>query len=603
MMTIPRRNRLGISACLLVSCSLAEPVTADDSGLNGLLNRLVPGALVKTTPSNLRITGLDSRLEDNVRAFLSLQKEDCAAPRWRIERLFEQADTEIGKALRALGYYHPEIEKKLTINDACWIAEFVVGAGPPVKIATVDIRVSGEAEFDPAFDTLLNKASIKTGQVLNHGRYEALKKSFQSLAQERGYFDGKFAASAIEVDTERNEAAIVLSFSSGPRYFFGDVAIEQDRLDPDFIQRFIPFKPDEPYSSRKLADAYNNLTAGNYFRTVEIQPQIDDAAELRVPITIALYPEKQHNYEAGVGYDTNFGPLFSLGYTNRRFNQRGHTFNAALDFSPILSTAEAKYNIPLQNPNRDFFSLGAGFKHEEPDTFRSDMFKLSAQQQHNVLGGWQQIVFLDAVYESFESADAADMSAFLLVPGIRMQYTTSNSQIRPTEGYHVNFSLAGAHEAALSDVSFFQIGGGARWITGVPWSGRFIMRGDIGATWVSDFAELPASYRFYAGGMQSIRGYEYKELGPANAAGQVVGGNRLTTLSLEYEQFIDDAWGVAAFVDAGNAYNDFDIDVKIGAGVGLRWISPVGPLRIDFAVPFHESGSSFQIHFAAGTQL
>jgi len=591
-----------ILATLLILGGLF-PAQASDSGISGLLRRALPFGVTGSAKPAIKISGITGPLHDNVRAFLSLIKEPCGAPRWRVERLFEQADKEIGKALRALGHYHPAVKKHLAFDAACWRADFEIHPGTPVTVAALDIRVSGEAESDPAFARLLKKIPLKVGQVLDHGRYEAFKKSLQSLAQERGYFDAKFEKSAIQVDTERNSAVIVLAYASGRRYAFGELTIEQDILQPEFVQRFIPFTEGEPYSSRKLADTYNNLSLGGYFSSLEIKPAIEDALGLKVPIAIALQPQKKHRYEVGIGYDTNYGPLFSLAYTNRRVNRRGHTLNAELAVSPVLSTLESRYNIPLQNPTTDFFSFGAGFKHEEPDTFTSDQFKLSLQRQHISSSGWKLNNSLDYIYEAYRSADV-DNSSRLLVPGLRLQYTQSNSQFRETRGYQLNVSLAGAHDSVISDVSFLQAGAGGKWVAGVPWSGRFITRGEFGATLVSDFDKLPASYRYYTGGAQSIRGYEYKELGPKNAKGEVTGGKMLSILSLEYEQFLGEKWGVAAFIDAGDAYHSFGtFDAKVGAGLGIRWISPVGPLRIDFAVPLNESGSSFQIHFAAGAQL
>jgi translocation and assembly module TamA len=103
--------------------------------------------------------------------------------------------------------------------------------------------------------------------------------------------------------------------------------------------------------------------------------------------------------------------------------------------------------------------------------------------------------------------------------------------------------------------------------------------------------------------MNSIRGYAYKELGPKDNLGHVIGGKFLSVVSAEYEQSVLENWGVAAFIDSGNAYNLNEMTVKTGAGLGVRWYSPIGPIRLDFAVPLNESDSSFQIHFAAGTRL
>ena len=140
-------------------------------------------------------------------------------------------------------------------------------------------------------------------------------------------------------------------------------------------------------------------------------------------------------------------------------------------------------------------------------------------------------------------------------------------------------------------------------ITSLPWYARLITRIDFGATLTDDFSHLPVSYRFFAGGTETIRGYEYKDLGPIDNEGEVIGGKILTVLSAEYEQFINESWGIAAFIDSGNAYNPNNISIKSGAGLGVRWVSPIGPIRLDFAVPLNDSDSSFQIHFAAGAYL
>ncbi|MGR9052229.1 MAG: autotransporter assembly complex protein TamA [Gammaproteobacteria bacterium] len=550
----------------------------------------------------IEINGIEDELADNVHALLGIVKETCESPKWRVRKVFGSADKEIGTALRALGRYHPSIDKKLEFTESCWRAEFDIEPGPPVVLSKVDVKVVGAAEEDRAFDKLLAASPLKQGRILNHGDYEKVKQNLTSLALEHGYIDGDFTRKTLRVDPETNTAEIELIFDSGPRYYFGKVTVNQDILDPSFVKRFVTVEPHEYYSSKKLAQIYNNLAAAPYFKTIELQPKLTEAENYRIPVDIALFPQKKHSYSVGVGYDTNYGPLFSAGYTNRRLNRKGHTFSANMDVSPVLSSVESHYSIPLINPVTDSFSIGVGYKHEEPKTFSSDQFKLSAQRQKIRADGWQLVNYLDLIYEAYRSGDT-DNSSILLIPGARLQYTQSNSKVRVTEGYHFNFSLAGAHKAVVSDTSFVQASASAKWITAVPGEGRFIGRGDLGATLVSDFDTLPTSYRFYAGGTQSIRGYTYKELGPKNDKNVVIGGRMLTVLSLEYEKFIGENWGVAGFVDTGNAYNIENISMKTGIGLGVRWNSPVGPIRVDFALPLNEADSSFQIHFAAGAQL
>lgn len=567
-----------------------------------LIALLLSPAIARAEEPDIAIRGLNDEQQSNVQAFLSLLQEKCQSPAWRIEKLFAKSDSEIKKALKALGYYRPEISKQLHFGEECWQAEFDINAGDPVKVAKINVTIQGEAEQDTIFQKYLQNLPLQPGDILNHGRYEKIKQDLKSLALEHGYLRHKFIKKSLRVNTDTLQADIELLFDSGPRFRFGDIRINQDILDPVFLHRYLSIASDDYYSSKQLAKTYNALADSLYFRNVEIKPHIDLAEDNRVPVTIDLPPAKRHAYSVGVGFATDIGPLGSLGYQNRRINRRGHHFSLDLAASPVLSSAEAQYMIPYEHYRNDYVSLGAGYKLEQPDSFESEEAKLSLQQQHVYDNGWRQNLFLDLSYETFTIGDVTQNTT-LLVPGARWQFTRSNNALRPTQGYHVNLSIAAAPETFISDANFVQATAYGKLIGSLPWSARLITRASLGATLTDDFDRLPTSYRFYAGGTETIRGYQYKELGPTNAQGDVIGGKMLTIASLEYEQFLSESWGVAAFVDAGNAYNIEDITIKTGVGLGLRWVSPIGPIRLDFAVPLNESNSSFQFHFAAGAQL
>ncbi len=550
----------------------------------------------------VNIDGLNEEQTRNVRGFLSLTQEPCNAPNWRIRKLLEKSDKDIGKALRALGYYRPIIEKKLSFADDCWQADYAITTGEPVRVTTLSVHIEGEAKEERVFQKLLANLPIKTGDILNHAQYEKIKKDLNSLALEHGFLKHKLTKKSLRVNPSSHSASIELFMDSGPRHYFGDIIIEQDILDPDFVKRFIQAKTNAPYSSKKLAKTYNSLAESIYFRSVEVRPEIDETESLHVPVNIILLPENRHDYSLGIGYDTDIGPLASAGYRNRRINREGHHFSFDLNVSPLLSSAEASYTIPFTEPRTDNISIGLGYKYEQPDTFESESAKLSLQYQHVYDTGWKQTLFLDLSREDFTISDVS-RTTNLLVPGGRWRFTQSDNPLRPTSGYHLNLSLSGSVEPVISDVSFVQATLSGKLIAPLPWSARLISRANFGATLTNDFDRLPASFRFYAGGTETIRGYEYKKVGPTDDKGNVIGGKLLSVASIEYEQFISDTWGVAAFLDGGNAYNPDDITIKYGTGLGVRWVSPIGPVRLDFAVPLSESDSSFQIHFAAGAQL
>ncbi|MGR8930226.1 MAG: autotransporter assembly complex protein TamA [Gammaproteobacteria bacterium] len=555
-----------------------------------------------TVPADISVSGLDEEAKANVKLTLSLAAETCDTPEWKIRHLFAEADKEIDQALRAVGYYNSHSQNQLRFDDNCWHAEFKVDAGPPVIVQDIDITIDGEGKVDPEFQKLTRSLKEDTGSVLNHGRYEAMKSKLESLALERGYFKARLSEKKLLVDKENNQADIELAYDTGPRLYFGNIVIDQDILDPKFVDKFISIKAGDNYDADILAKTHNDLSKSGYFKSVDIHPELERSENNIVPVRLTLSPQKTHHYSIGLGFDTDKGPLLGISYKNRRLNREGHLLDFNLDLSPVLATADAEYEVPLDKPLTDFFTFGGGLKREHTDTYRSLSAKVSARLKHTLDNGWKQTLFLDEIYESFKT-DGNTRNAFLLLPGASWLHSVTDNPLHPTQGYRFEFNVSATYKNPLSDISMAQGSASAVWIEPAPWDSRFVIRAQQGATVVDQFDKLPTTYRFFAGGMNSIRGYSYKELGPKDAAGDVIGGRFLSVLSLEYEKTIFDNWGVATFVDSGNAYNLNNISIKTGVGLGARWYSPIGLIRVDFAMPLNDADSSFQIHFAAGTRL
>jgi translocation and assembly module TamA len=551
--------------------------------------------------AEVNISGLKGNVNDNVRLMLSMEKEKCEAPEWKIRRLYVKANQEIDQRLRALGYYHAVVKKSLAFGEACWTADFTIDPGPQVYIADVDVIINGAAHDAPEFQKLRDKLVKITGNPLDHSQYEKMKSRIEALALEKGYLKGTFTEKKLIIDKQLNQAQIKLVFDAGQRMVFGKIVIKQDILNPEFVEKYISIKSGEFYTSEQLAKTHNNLSKTGYFEMVDIDPDTD-TIDGQVPVTINLQPKKKHHYSFGVGFDTDIGPLLSASYINRRLNRKGHFLTSEFDLSPVLSTASVEYNVPLNNPVSDFFSFGGGLKREDTSSFKTASVIISGRLKNALDSGWKQTLFLDLDYEDFTIGTTATQT-LLLVPGGSWLKSVSNNLLRPNKGYRAKFDVSGSYKNPLSEVSFFQGDLSAVWMYPLPWRSTFIGRTELGATLVDQFDKLPTTYRFYAGGINSIRGYGYKELGPKDSQGYVIGGKFLTVLSLEYEKAVFDDWGVSAFVDSGDAFNLGNIVLKTGVGIGVRWYSPFGPVRVDFAMPMNESNSSFQIHFAAGARI
>lgn len=545
----------------------------------------------------------DEALADNLRARLALQQETCESPLWRVRRLFRRAEKEFDPALRAFGYYRPEVIKSLTTEGECWRAVFRIDPGPRTTIRRRVVTIGGEAASDDKLKVLLADLPLAEGQPLNHGQYEEIKERLREFAISYGYFDFAFQRHELRVFPEQATAEITIEADSGRRYRFGELRLSEQPLDEAFLRRLGRWKPDEPYRAGALIELDRQLSDAGYFERVEVRAKRDEAVDRAVPVDVLLEPAKRHAWRTGIGYSTDTGPRLSQRYDNRYLNARGHHLSAELRLSPVESGLKGDYVVPGRDPHRESFSFGGGLVHEETDTATSDSVGLIARQ---ILKSprWTQTRFLELLHERSTVGDGERTESTLLMPGIAFERIKADDLLRTNRGYRVNLELRGAYEGLVSTASLLQLRANAKAIHRFGEGGRVTGRVDLGSTVGDSTLDLPASLRFFAGGDNSVRGYAYKSLSPLNEDGDPEGGRHLLTASLEYEHPVaGDDWWVAAFADGGNAFDTDRIRLRAGYGVGARWYSPIGRLRLDLAFPSDDEDDQWRLHFGLGADL
>ena len=550
----------------------------------------------------IEVTGLSSEQEANVRAYLSLSKAACDDPNWKVQRFFKQSTVQIQQALRAVGYYHPEISKSLNWEGDCWISSFTVDPGEPVLIDLLDVQVLGLGSEDTFFTEFLHENSIKIGDTVNHGQYEKLKKDLHTLADAKGYFDSSFAVKRLDIDPVRNKARIHLHLQTGRRYYINQIDIEPNVLHMDFSRQYLAIDKGQAYDRELIVKSHQLLDSAGYFKDIQLKYMKKQAEDYYAPLVVKLKNLPRHVLSAGVGYDTDLGFRLSAGYKNRYLNDRGHQFISDLNLSLKKSHLIMEYVMPLSNPLKDRLSFFTGLTFEDTTNIDSKKLDLGVRLSNRF---YRQLVLaeqLNFVAEKFRNTKSEPyQTSFLLVPGISLSNVRAKTDRHYLEGYKYMFQLNGAHRNVGSSVSFLQARLHVKFAYATFWGGRVISRLDLGAMAVDNFEDLPSSYRFYAGGDNSVRGYDYKSIGQRDKSGEVIGGRYLTTASLEYEQRIIENWSLAAFVDAGDAFSK-DPNIKLGVGLGIRWYSVVGPVRVDIAVPSEDPGD-VHFHFSLSTAL
>ena len=547
----------------------------------------------------VEIPGVEARVAENIRAHLNLGRLPCDLGELQLRNALSDADEQISTALRALGWYRAEwrIEQKLA--DQCWRIDIEVTPGEPTRIERLDIRISGEGKDSTVLTEALAGGPLEAGDQVHHGKYEELKRRLRRTALDHGYFESQFTESRLAVDRDANSAIITLTFDTGPRYRFGEVTVAEIPLKRDFIDDYLTFAPGDPFDARKLIRLQNNLINSPYFDQVYVNQGEPDSETKRVDITLDLAVKSKYESIFGVGFSTDLGPRLSYQLRNRRFNGDGDTYQLSTQFSPVKSNIGFQYQQPGRDPVNEKTLWSLGWQREDNDTYTSQGYNAEVSRIKAHDNGWVRTLSLSLLVEDFDIASDSDNVVFLF-PGLHWQKTRSNDHHYPTRGWRLSAGFKGGADEVLSATSFFQARLGGKFILPLL-DGRLIGRADLGTTFVDDFSKLPASLRYFAGGDNSVRGYDYESLGPTDDDGEVVGGKHLITGSVEYDRRIYGDYSLAVFYDAGNAFDNDAFTIFESVGLGVRWHSPVGTIRADLAFPLESD--SVRLHISMGPEL
>ncbi len=528
--------------------------------------------------------GIVGDMENSARANLELQQyvdRDISSAQAR--RLVELGREEIRRGLEPFGFYDARVEGQLTGEAGRLRATFKVTPGEQVKVRDARVQVTGAAETFPDVRTALREFQPAVGQPLNHAQYEGSKARVITLLQGAGFFDSQLERHKVEVTREAASADIDLAWKSGERYRFGDVTFTDAQFKREFLRRYLPWSPDDYYSTEQLLVLQQRLIDADYFATVSAQPQLDARADGHVPVEVLLVPAKRTIYTAHAYMSTDSGPGAAVGMERRWINGEGHKVGGQIEYSTRLQAVTAFYRIPKPGRISRSYNFATGYRDEETDSTRSRLARLSATEAVDDWHGFARTLGLNYLNGDFVVADEQNASSLLYAEGTLTRKRADNLMF-PSRGLSIVYTARFAAENPLSDTSLAQLRADAKWVRPLGGRSRLIVRATLGALETGDFDALPPELRFFAGGDRSVRGFDYQEIGELNANRKVIGGRYLTVASGEVEHYFLEQWGAAVFVDAGDAYNS-SLNANGGAGLGVRWKSPVGIVRVDFAVP------------------
>ncbi|NIZ07070.1 outer membrane protein assembly factor [Pseudoalteromonas sp. MEBiC 03485] len=544
-----------------------------------------------------KIQGISGELEGNVELYIKQLVDEKNS-----KALKRHAKSQVEMSLKALGYYKPTI--KISFDNAEQLLIVNVERGPVTRVADIKVTITGSGKDDAEFMSVVNSIKIKQGDFLNHGKYEAARKRIESQLLELGYFDAKWHEHKLAVSLKNNNARVIFNVDTGPRYQFGDITIGSETPAEKYIRSLAEFKQGQPYKATEISDYNLALSSTPYFASVRVYADIAKRKNNQVPINVDVLHKPANSFEVGGGYSTDLGPKVRFKWTKPWITEDGHYLESNLNVSERQQDISLGYTVPVDDPNDDLWRFSLGYKLEDELTndLYSRIFTGQLQRQWLTDDDWVRTAFLRRDYETYRIGDE-EQSAKMLMPGISYAKKDTEGGTTPYKGYQWMMSAEFGLKDMMSSTNILRLQLQNAWLTTFADRHMLFLRANLGAMLVDNINEVPLSLRFYAGGDQSVRGFAYESISPEDEKGRLIGGKYLMSGTVEYNYQFAEHWRAALFVDSGTATNDFTDRVEVGAGFGFRYLTPVGPVRIDHAWGLTKESKSTRLSITIGPEI
>ncbi len=605
----------------------------------------------------IELTGIDGALRDNALAHLGDVRID---PHRRIsergsERILGTSRQQVRDALKPYGYYAPEIDAELRADgEAGFVLRLRVRPGPPVRVDRSDVSLSGGGATDPELLAWRREMPLRSGNRLDQPAWEAYKEAGLDVARRSGYLAAVYAEQRIGLDLDANTADLDLELATGPRYVMGQTRFEDNPLRPGVLESIPRFEAGDFYNDRLITRFRIDLSGTGYFDSVTVvESRNDEADPPAVDLEVLTETGKRNRVQGAIGVGTDTGIRLQANYTRVPMSSRGDRLDLGVGWREIDDELALRgtYRVPQNNRRRHYWIADGTLKFENRDLEvkrrdeDEDFIPIAngniddrhvrlgqLRVRNRSAGNRQRLVtlfaqFLNSTndYEPFSVVDgnavvAGDIDSLLRgndaagSVGIEVNVVDVQGRGFANRGKRDTFWLFRSLYSRNENAGFTQAYASTRRVHNVGERGKWLIRGEIGytdskvdrvaidiGTDVLDLSvtRLPSFYRFRAGGGTSVRGY-----GPEQLSNNNVGSNHLVTASVEYEHRFLPNWSLAGFVDVGNAFNDWSApELKTGVGLGLRWYSIVGPVRVDIAQARDFTGQPWRLHLSVGTPL
>ncbi|MBT0960624.1 autotransporter assembly complex protein TamA [Denitromonas iodatirespirans] len=519
---------------------------------------------------------------------------DVADERER-QALIRRTRTEVESLLATEGYFTPTVRR---VGDTKMPMRVEVIPGARAEIAEVDIRFAGQltdARYAERREALRQAWALPVGAPFRQADWDSAKGQLLDAVAYRDFAAARLTQTRAEVDPEAARVRLSVSIDSGPPFTLGPLEIEglQDYPD-DLVARYNLIEPGDAYDQDRLLEFQSVLQSTPYFSSVIVDVPTRGIDPERVPIQVRVVEARPKRVGLGIGFSSNNGYRTEASYRDANLFGRGWLLTTGVRLQQRDQLAYADIFLPPERGGRQD-SLGAQIERSDTQGLRITSSAIGVARRHQ-RGDIETHLALKLQREIYAPEDAEEDHRQALSLNWTWTWRQVDNLLDPREGFVVSGQIGGGAKAALSDQNFLRLAGRVVRYQPVGERDVIILRADGGVTLAPSRDGIPQDFLFRTGGAQSVRGYAYQSLGVAEGSA-TVGGRYMAAVSAEYVHWLKNDWGIAAFVDAGNAADErATFRLKPGYGLGARWRSPAGPLAVDLA--YGHDDRTLRLHFA-----
>lgn len=560
--------------------------------------------------------GAPNGLRDQLRAvsLLASGKREPATNA-ALRRMAQHDLEELNRALQSAGYYAGKAN--FTIEGAGEGAGegadedrrkvvFTIETGPRFTIADYVVAYEDETEGGDR-PRSLGELDVKANGAADGASLQTAQRDFLTALWNKGYPAARMVGRRAEADLSGETARAVFTFESGPRATFGEIRVSGAEItEPDHLRKLKTWDEGELFDRSKLVSYRDRLSETGLFGGIDVSPGPPDETGA-APVLLDVEERKRRTIGAGLSYSTAEGPGGRLFFEYRNLFGRGELARVELEGSEVEQSLKFDLNKPLPAfPGSAYGALA--FRNETTDAYDARTVEIGAGLSRKWLDDRLEtragLAFESSKVRTVQSSIQAEQRTYLISTPLSAIWDTENNLLNPTRGVKASLTVTpytGSDSFTVSELN-------ARSRVNFGDEDRFTLafRTRLGSIVGSSLETLPQNKRLYAGGGGSVRGYDFQAAGPLDLDQNPIGGRSVAEGAFEARARVVGNFQVAGFIDAAtvneSSFPDFTGDYFVGVGGGLRYMTPVGPIRADIAFPLdkRESDRGFQLYISLG---